>query len=256
MRCAESLQVQAYFDGEVDAIAAAQVERHCQTCGECRALLDELRALRAALRRDAGHERAPAALRARLERAIDDEGVPRMSRRWRPTPDFWRGAFGGVGVTALVAGCLLLMMQPSASGLLVDELVSAHVRSMMPEHLIEVVSSDRHTVKPWFAGHSDVSPAVADFADQGYALVGGRTDYLERQRAAVVVYRHGAHVINVFSWAWTAGHLPASATRNGYHLMFWKSGNVAHCAATDAGWDELESLVRLVQSLEARESRE
>ena len=92
-------------------------------------------------------------------------------------------------------------MTPRFVNPLPDELVNAHVRSLMPAHLIDVVSTDKHTVKPWFAGHADVSPVVADFEQQGYRLIGGRVDYLEHQRSAVVVYQHGAHVINVFSWA-------------------------------------------------------
>jgi len=137
-----------------------------------------------------------------------------------------------------------------------DDLVSAHVRSLMPEHLIDVVSTDKHTVKPWFAGHTDVSPVVADFNSQGYRLLGGRADYFDHQRAAVVVYQHGPHVINVFSWAATKGSLPRNTTRNGYHLAFWKSGNLEYCAVSDTAWDELLGLTRLLQDLAAHENRE
>jgi anti-sigma factor RsiW len=141
---------------------------------------------------------------------------------------------------------MFLLLSPSLSSVLLDELVAAHVRSLMPAHLIDVESTDQHTVKPWFAGHADVSPVVADFAAQGYRLVGGRADYLDHQRAAVVVYQHGAHVINVFSWSGRGG-LSEQATRNGYHMLFWKSGDVQYCAVSDAGWDELSRLVRLQQ---------
>jgi anti-sigma factor RsiW len=108
-------------------------------------------------------------------------------------------------------------------------------------------------VKPWFAGHADVSPVVADFAAQGYRLVGGRADYLEHQRAAVVVYQHGAHVINVFSWS-GGGGLSKQATRNGYHMVFWTTGDLHYCAVSDAGWDELSRLVRLLQEQSTRDS--
>ena len=143
-------------------------------------------------------------------------------------------------------------LPPSADPLL-DELVGAHVRSLTPDHLIDVVSTDRHTVKPWFAGHADVSPAVADFEPQGYRLTGGRADYVDRQRAAVVVYRHGPHVINVFSWA-ADRSVPENTTRNGYHLAFWKTGNVLNCAVSDTGWDELLGLVHLLQGLAGRDT--
>src|SRR5207253_1433024 len=121
----------------------------------------------------------------------------------------------------------------------------------------------------WFAGHADVSPVVADFAPEGYRLVGGRADYFERQRAAAVeviradyferqraaavVYQHGAHVINVFAWVAGRDALPAAATRSGYHLAFWRVGNLEYCAVSDAGWDELRRLERLLRDLGARE---
>jgi anti-sigma factor RsiW len=130
---------------------------------------------------------------------------------------------------------------------LLDDLVSAHVRSLMPEHLIDVVSTDKHTVKPWFAGHTDVSPVVADFDAQGYRLVGGRADYFDHQRAAVVVYQHGPHVINVFSWAADERGVPENTTRNGYHLAFWRTGNIVYCAVSDTAWEELMRLVTLLQ---------
>ena len=116
-------------------------------------------------------------------------------------------------------------------------------------HLIDVVSTDKHTVKPWFAGHADVSPAVADFEPQGYRLLGGRADYVDRQRAAVVVYQHGAHLINVFSWADDRRSLPRNLTRNGYELIFWRSGNLDYCAVSDTAPEELRRLVGLLQGL-------
>ncbi len=258
MQCAETLRVQAYFDGEVDAIAAADVERHVANCGECRALLDDLDTLRTALRKDLVAERAPPELRAKIALALDRESAAEVPRplaqvppmapgRRRRLPSFWAGALGGVGATALAACLAMFVVLPRFANPLTDELVNAHVRSLMPAHLIDVVSTDRHTVKPWFAGHADVSPVVADFESQGYRLVGGRVDYLDHQRSAVVVYQHGAHVINVFSWAANGRALPANATRSGYHLVFWKSGDLAYCAISDTALDELDGLVRLLR---------
>jgi anti-sigma factor RsiW len=146
-------------------------------------------------------------------------------------------------------------MAPPLINPLLDDLVNAHERSLMPDHLIDVVSTDKHTVKPWFSGHADVSPVVADFAQQGYRLAGGRADYFDNQRAAVVVYQHGSHVINVFSWAVNQGGLPKNTTRNGYHLVFWRIGNIEYCAVSDAGMDEINRLVQLLQDLGARDNR-
>jgi anti-sigma factor RsiW len=126
----------------------------------------------------------------------------------------------------------------------------------MPDHLIDVVSSDQHTVKPWFAGHADVSPPTPDFPQEDYRLIGGRADYIDGHRAAVVVYRHGAHVINVFAWAERDGALPQMVTRNGYHMAFWRSGDIVFCAMSDTGEDELTRLVALLKDASSRENRE
>jgi anti-sigma factor RsiW len=134
------------------------------------------------------------------------------------------------------------------------DLLSAHMRSLMSAHSIDVLSTDRHTVKPWFAGHADVSPEVADFEAQGYKLIGGRADYLEHQRAAVTVYQHGAHTVDVFSWAAGARALPKDVTLDGYHLACWTARDLDYCAVSDTGWDELHGLERLLQDLSARDT--
>lgn len=259
MACAEALKVQAYFDGELDPAAAANIKQHIDGCVECAALLQDLKQTREAIREELPVHRAPPALRARIMRALDEEMGGEKSRRgggWlsglRLRP-FWAGAAGGVGFAAAAAAVAIFMLSPSLSSPLLDELVADHVRSLLPSQLIAVVSTDQHTVKPWFAGRADVSPVVADFAPQGYRLLGGRADPLARQRAAVLVYQHGAHVINVFSWASGRPLVPRDTTRNGYHLAFWRAGNLDYCAVSDTGWDELQGLVRLLQELSARD---
>jgi anti-sigma factor (TIGR02949 family) len=258
VRCAEHFRTQAYFDGEVDAMSAAEIERHAENCAECRALLQDLEQTRTAIRRDLTYDRAPPELRARIMHALDQEPAiairtaPSFGRgrsTWR-TRAFWAGAFGGIGSTAIAATLAFFLLSPSFDNSMLDGLVAAHVRSLMPSHLIDVESTDQHTVKPWFAGHADVSPVVADFARAGYRLIGGRADYLERQRSAVVVYQHGPHVINVFSWAAGQSTLPKNTTRNGYRMAFWKVRDLEYCAVSDTGWDELLGLVRLLQERE------
>jgi anti-sigma factor RsiW len=259
MQCAESLRTQAYFDGELDAVSAAVIERHTEHCTECAALLKDFEQVRTALRQDLPYESTPPALQARIMRALDGEVAVKSPRRIaerhrssRSWP-FWRGVFSGVGGTAIAASVIFFLTAAPFTDPLLDDLVSAHVRSLMPDHLIDVVSTDKHTVKPWFAGHTDVSPVVADFDQQGYRLIGGRADYFAHQRAAVVVYQHGAHVINVFSWEGNKATMPKETTRNGYHLVFWRAGNLQYCAVSDTAWNELHGFVRLLQDLSARE---
>ena len=191
--------------------------------------------------------------------ALDEESAvntprPQLGSRktWQTRP-FWAGAASGVGSAAIAATLAFILLVPLFTHPLVDDLVGAHVRSLMPTHLIDVASTDRHTVKPWFAGHTDVSPVVSDFEQQGYRLIGGRADYLAHQRSAVVVYQHGQHIINVFSWAANERALPRNTTRNGYHLVFWRAGDLEYCAVSDTAWDELLGLVRLLRDLSARD---
>lgn len=257
MPCNEALRVQAYFDGELDAGAAAEVERHLETCPDCGALLRDLETTRTALRESAPYHRINPELRERIADALEDEDGERPRRRMTWTGmSFLTGAVSGGGVTALAAMLAFFLLLQPPTDLLVADLTNAHLRSLMSDHAIDVVSSDRHTVKPWFAGHTDVSPPAVNFASQGYNLVGGRADYIDGHRAAVVVYRHGKHVINVFAWIAGNERLPATTARNGYHLIFWKSGNIAFCAVSDTGLDEIMTLTRLIQKAGAPVTRE
>ena len=249
----DPLRLQAYFDGEVDPASATGIELHIEQCADCSASLQHFEHTRAALREELTSFRASSALRARLAQALDEEpmqSVPhsRRKNRWLPhIRPFWAGALGGSAATLMAAFLAFMIFTPLATNALRDDLVSAHLRSLVSTHPIDVESSDRHTVKPWFAGHADVSPDVADFKEQGYTLVGGRTDYLDQQRAAVLVYRHGPHLINVFSWASSPHFRPSDATVRGYHLVFWKVGDLAYCAISDTAPAELMQLVQLLR---------
>ena len=259
MQCAEHLRVQAAFDGELDALSAVAIERHVEHCAECRALLESLKDTRARIRRDLEYVTAPRELRARLARALDTEAAVEERRKappaaWRGRP-FWLGTLAGAGA-ALAAGLVAVLLAPLLPAALPDQLIRAHLRSLEPGHLTQVVSTDRHTVKPWFAGRVDVSPVVADFSAAGYRLIGGRADSIEGERAAVLVYQHGAHVINVFAFMPGRAPLPAQVTRRGYHITCWRAADLGYCAVSDAGWEELAGLQGLLADLGARDARE
>jgi anti-sigma factor RsiW len=252
MLCPETMRLHAYFDGEIDPVGAVELEQHLQGCAACRSQFEELQQLRSAFRASLPYFAVPPALRERVLRALDEEPGPNATAaRRRPWPagirkGFWLGAGAGLGTAALAAALAVVFLMPPSAAKLEKELLSAHVSSLMSSHLVDVVSTDQHTVKPWFAGHTDVSPLVADFETQGYKLVGGRVDYLDHQRAAVVIYQHGPHVINVFSWAADSRLLPERLTRNGYHMAFWKIGDLEYCAISDTAWTELLGLERLL----------
>jgi anti-sigma factor RsiW len=256
MSCPESLHTQSYFDGELDGAAAREAERHLEGCASCRALLEDLEQTRGEVRRAFGFG-APEDLRAEVQRRIDDSQktersvLPLRARPTRSRP-FWAGAFSGLGTGLAAATLIAILVLPSRNDVLVENLVSQHAGSLLPNHLIAVESSNHHTVKPWFAGRADVSPTVDDFASQGFTLIGGRTDYIDRQRAAVVVYRHNDHVLNVFSWR-RSGASPADTTRDGYRMTFWTAGDLQYCAVSDASWETLHRLRELLRTASGEE---
>lgn len=244
MACEQSLKVMAYLDGELDAAAALEVERHLESCAECWAEKGRQQDLKDALFGVSYHS-APPSLRHAITRRLDSETRP------APGHGFWWGAGSGAGAMALAASLVFILLQPGDP--LVNDLIEAHQRSLLGNHLIDVVSSDRHTVKPWFAGHADVSPPAPNFAAQGYALVGGRADYVDGARAAVVVYRHGAHVLNLFSWADRGQSLPHVRMRDGYRMVFWKQGDLDFAAVSDVGPQELDAFVTLMKKNSGQE---
>ena len=247
MTCERALEVQAYTDGELDAVSALAIEQHLETCAECRALRDGIEEMRTALKRDGRYYRPTAAFAERIRSDIAHEEKKTRPRRSLGSRPFWSGAFGGAAATALAASLVLFTMLPSAQEQLANDVTSAHVRSLMSDHLIDVASSNHHVVKPWFAGRTDISPPVADFAAQGFALVGGRIDYVDGKRAAVLVYRHGAHVANVFVWKDDGSIGTTARDVSGYHVLAWKDGGLFFSAVSDMESGELRRLSDLIR---------
>jgi len=248
MSCPDPLLVHAYCDGELDAASSVALEQHLAGCSACQALRAEIESLRGALRDSATYHRLDPQRRAALLARLPAE---RGARRPWPGRLFWGGAASGLAAGA-GAFALATMLHVGAPPPVLNDVLSAHMRALMSGRLIDVESSDRHTVKPWFAGRTDVSPPVADFAPQGYALVGGRADYIDGRRAATVIYRHGAHVISVFAWPATGGALPGGLeSRNGFQVACWQGASIDFCAVSDTAGEELLGLTRLLQARDA-----
>ena len=243
-------QVDALIDGALDAEAAAAAERHLAACPECRDVFESRRQLVARVRSAGERPAAPEALRRRIRQAVVAQSslpAPARQRRWPAARLPWWAAGAWAASAAALAASIGLLLLPMRQTPLTEELVGAHVRSMMAAHLIDVESSDRHTVKPWFNGRVDLSPPVPDLADQGFPLVGGRLDYIAERTAAAVVYRRRQHVINLFSWP-APGASPSAvrrSQRNGYEVLTWRRAGIAYAAVSDLNPEELEEFRRL-----------
>ncbi len=236
----------AYLDGELDPANSLAVEGHVHDCPACAAALERFEGLRPALRDESLYHRPPAGLADRVHAKL-----PRSERtsRFRITPR--RAAVAAAVVLAGVAGWAAgrLTPAPPAEDARVREVVAAHVRATMPGHLLDVESSDRHTVKPWFAGRIDFAPPVKDLADHGFPLAGGRLDYLDDRPVAALIYHCRKHDLNLFVWPGEgeADRPPRVLARNGYHLANWVRGGLVFWAVSDVQESDLREFVRLQQ---------
>ena len=227
MECENLLLVQAEFDGELDAAEALRAARHRQDCAACRDAYAELAATRALLRDSAPRYRAPESLR-RVIRA----GLGIAPPLTQPARAWWReGASFALGA-ALAAGVALLIVAPAQQSLL-DQVVAGHIRALEPGHLEDVISTDQHTVKPWFDGRIDFAPPVKDLAAEHFPLLGGRLDYLDRRQVAALVYGHDKHFIDLFVWPGSGDSTPTAATRNGYNAVHWSGNGMIFWAVSD-----------------------
>jgi anti-sigma factor RsiW len=230
----------AYSDGELDLVRNLDVEQHLRECDGCSQAYRSLQALRSAVRSSALRFDAPPRLRRNLRRALREAGRPERPPRsipWRLAP-----AFGALVLCALVVwGMVHGFPGPSGRSLVAQEVLASHLRSLMAQHLTDVLSSDQHTVKPWFNGKLDFSPPVQDLAKEGFPLAGGRLDYLDGQPVAALVYHRRQHVINLFIWPAAAGAAPgpAQVTERGYHLLHWTGGGMTFWAVSDLNPAEL-----------------
>lgn len=232
--------IHGYLDKELDPAMTATVAGHLAGCAECARLLDEARLLTVSVQRHAPYYAAPASLSANVFAPVAPR--PRVVERWRKwfAPTF--------SATALALAMVLFVTTPGSEQPLMDEAVSSHVRSLMGEHLNDVVSSDRHTVKPWFTGKLDFSPPVFDYAAQGFPLLGGRLDYLQHQTTAALTYGRAKHIINVFILPTTeADKPPQTRSIRGFNVVSWEENHMRFVMVSDVEKGELEALGQLLR---------
>jgi anti-sigma factor RsiW len=243
MTCDEAeILLHALIDGELDAGHAREIEAHIATCADCAAKLAAYRQMSQQVAGAGLRYSAPVSLRRRIDAALPKGTIvsnvtPMPSRR-----GVLRGFALGSAVSAIAAtGLFAIVLRNDDEQRIESEVVSAHLRSLQAGHLIDVVSSDQHTVKPWFNGKLDVSPPVIDLTAQGFTLIGGRLDYVNERAIGAVVYKRRAHVINLFV-AQTSNAERRSATIDtvqGFNIRRWRDHGLNYWAVSDIGADEL-----------------
>jgi anti-sigma factor RsiW len=245
MNCAESeILLHALVDGELDAGHSRDVEAHLAACPACAGKLEAFRAMRAAMAKADLKQPAPARLRSRIEASLPPSTsavAPRkffqLSRRM-----FFGGFAAGTALSAAVAASLLVtVFRDDQEQMIAHEVVSAHIRSLQPGHLMDVQTSDQHTVKPWFDGKLDVAPPVIDLTAQGFTLLGGRLDYIDGEPVAAIVYRHDKHIINLFVARRLGAKQSGVKTEaiQGYNVRTWSAQGLDFWAVSDIETDEL-----------------
>jgi anti-sigma factor RsiW len=247
--CNESeIRISAYVDGVLDGDAAERLESHLRECVACATCVERERRLQSALR-GVTTLRAPDRLRAKVSAAV--RAAAPTPARPGPRAPVRRFALAAGLVAALLGGYGLGTWQhrTTADDHIPATVLNAHIRSLQAAHLVDVRSSDRHQIKPWFDGRLDYSPPVPNLDSFGYELVGGRLDYVFGRPTAALVYGHGSHVINLFLWPHSDGVGPARTDSDrGYHWIHGTAGNVTFCAISDLNQAELDRFVTLVRA--------
>jgi anti-sigma factor RsiW len=244
------LLIHPYIDGELDLSRSLELEEHLRGCAACAAEVSAVRALSTGIGEAARYYEIPAALEGKIRAMAGKKpSASRVAESVLPS-----SGWGLIAAAASVAFIVIILKGtfltgsltgPRGSGDLAREVVADHVRSLMAGHLTDVISSNQHTVKPWFEGKLDFSPVVEDLSAQGFALVGGRLDYLDGHPVAAIVYRRHAHVINLFVWAQpnaTEASL-TTTTRDGYNLAHWSDAGMTYWAASSVNLAELREFV-------------
>lgn len=235
-----TLLLNAYLDGELDAIAARNVEARLAAEPAAAREFAQLKALRQALRADIADDLPPDGLRRRIKAA--------SGRSWRPGRySSWPALAAAAAIGAvLAAGGTFEVLTTQRGNPILDAVVASHIRALMAPQPTDVASSDHHTVKPWFGGKLAFAPEVVDLVAQGFPLVGGRVDVVGFEPVPTLVYRGGRHLISLtaISPGGPAGALPREADDRGFHTVAWTQADVGYVAVSDAAPEEVAAFVR------------
>ncbi len=257
MKCDDSrIYLPAYLDEELDVAGSLRVQQHLAECGDCRQEQDQQFALRSALRDPKLYAHPSADFAKRIEGAVR-KAAKEEARSQRPSWLEWRlGTFRWVPaaaalvVAAVIGGPLAMnRLRSSHDELIASAVLAGHIRSLQAEHLMDVPSSDRHTVKPWFQGKLDFSPPVPDLSELGWTLLGGRLDYVDGRPVAALIYQRRMHNINVFVWP-NPGFADSTIEQEdaqGYQILHWNGAEMTYWVVSDLNNAELLNLARALR---------
>jgi anti-sigma factor RsiW len=257
--------VHAYLDNELSLTEQITFEQHLATCPDCEQAHRTFLKLRENLQTSNLRYELPAELREKINQQILSEIAPHAAAERSAAADPSRGTHetGGnswrigapsrlLALAATIAivllGGTMLLLSRSSQSTLAQTLVDSHVRSLQASHLLDVASTDQHTVKPWFDGKLDFAPPVRDLASDGFPLIGGRLEYLRDHPAAALIYQRRKHIVNVFIWPETgADSSPSETTRNGYNVIEWRKSGMHHAAVSDLNGEEMMEMVQTLR---------
>jgi len=253
MNCASARNlIEPHLDGELDRDLQAEIQDHLTSCNACTETLSRLLELQTNIRMQVPRYDAPAHLRKRVldavreaaKNEVADSGGTRSSLPWQ-----WMAIAASILLAVSLAWNFTLFQSRGAGlDMIAQNVLSSHVRSLIGTHLLDVPSSDQHTVKPWFNGKLDFSPDVKDFTSQGFPLIGGRIEYLVDRPVAALVYRRRQHVVNLFTWpSLSSVNHEAELTQRGYNLVHWNRASMTYWAVSDLRISELQQFANLYQ---------
>jgi anti-sigma factor RsiW len=239
---AERVDLNALVDGELDAAATAALEQRIAADPVLGAARDSIAASHEAVG-GLGRPAPPDDFLRRIEGLAAGGAAAAKPSRWFASG--WQSIAAAIVISAFVASsATYLLVAPRTSSL--DELIaSGHRRSLLAASPVDVLSSDRHTVKPWLDARLGVSPPAPDLAAQGYPLVGGRVDVLGQQPVPVLVYRHNEHTITLVAVPSSAASSPpVDLASGGFNMVRWRAVGFEFRAVSDLETDELNAFVR------------
>jgi anti-sigma factor RsiW len=245
-------QLNAFVDGELGLAEQLEIERLMRDDAPLQARVESLRAVRQAVRSEADYHRAPESVRSRVQALVtrpDAPAAPRLPLLQRARQALqgwfaWRPLATSLGAAALAVVALHATLQPSGDDRISEEIIASHVRATLAQRLVDVPSSDHHTVKPWLSSRLDFSPPVRELNGNASALLGGRVDYVGGRPVAVLAYKRGAHLVDSYVWPTSAADASVQrSSQRGFQIAHWRRGGMAHWVVSDLSAQEFDVLV-------------